>query len=46
MEIIRSTYSLKAKLPTLDCVGIGALGITRGRLCAVDDEGALNDGGP
>ena len=46
MEIVRSTYSLKAELPTPDCGGIGALGITMGWLCAADDEGALNDGGP
>ena len=46
MAIVHSTYSLKAALPTLDCVDIGALGITLGRLCAVDDEGAMTDGGP
>ena len=46
MAIAHSTYSLKAALPTPDCGGIGALCITRGWLCAVDDEDALNDGGP
>ena len=46
MEIVRSTYSLKAALPTPDCGGIGALGIIRGWLCAVDNKGALNDRGP
>ena len=46
MAIIHSTYSLKGALPTPDCVGTGALGITMGRLGVVDVEGALNDGGP
>ena len=46
MAIGRSTYSLKGALPTLDCVGTGALGITMGWLGAVDDKGAPNDGGP
>ena len=46
MAIVRSTYALKAILPTLDCVDIGALGITMGRLCGVDNEGAITDGEP
>ena len=44
MEIVRSIYSLTAALPTPDCGGIGALGITMGQICAVDDEGAITDG--
>ena len=46
MAIVHSTYSLKGALPTPDCVGIGALGITMGWLGAIDDKGAPNDGGP
>ena len=46
MAIVCSTYSFKVALPTPDCVDIGALGITMGRLCAVDNEGAITDGVP
>ena len=45
MAIVHSMYSLKGALPTPDCVGTGALGITMGWLGAVDDKGAGNDGG-
>ena len=44
MATVCSTYSFKVALPTPDCVDIGALGITMGRLCAVDDEGAIANG--
>ena len=37
---------LNVALPTPDCVDIGAMGIPMGRLCAVDDEGAMTDGEP
>ena len=46
MAIVRSIYSLKGALPTTDCVGTGALGITMGWLGAVHDKCVANDGEP